>query len=155
MNAVSPPKGGLMPGASGNEELIFAGHPAVVANVGGLLLAVLTLGIWAIVLFFRSRSVRYTLTSQRVVVERGFFSKRMEQIDLYRVVDYVVERPFSQRLCGTGNLVLEASDKTTPEVRINGVKADVTVLYEKLRFATEKEKRRRGVRVLDADHHGA
>lgn len=154
MDPVPKAKGGLMPGASGAEELIFEGHPSVVPDAKSLLLVLLTAGLWAIALFVRSRSVRYTLTSQRIVVERGFFSKRMEQVDLYRVVDYVVDRPFSQRLLGTGNLVLEASDRTTPEIRIQGVKADVNALYEKLRYATEQEKRRRNVRVLDADHTG-
>ena len=52
---------------------------------------------------------------------------------------------------GTGNLVLETMDKTTPELRIEGIKTDVTALYERLRFATEAEKRRRGVRLLDVE----
>ena len=79
------------------------------------------------------------------------FSKRMDQIDLYRVVDYVVERPFGQRLMGTGNLVLRTSDKTTPEVRLVGLKTDVVALYERLREATEAEKQHRAVRVLDIE----
>ena len=49
---------------------------------------------------------------------------------------------------------LEAMDKTTPELRISDVKTDVVALYEKLRFATEQEKRRRGVRVVDAESAG-
>ena len=77
------------------------------------------------------------------------FGKRLDQIDLYRIADYVVERPFAQRLLGTGNLVLEALDKTTPELRLEGLKTDVVALYEKLRVATEAEKRRRGVRLVD------
>jgi len=52
---------------------------------------------------------------------------------------------------GNGNLVLEAMDKTTPEVRLLGLKTDVTLLYERLRAATEIEKRRRGVRVFDIE----
>ena len=39
----------------------------------------------------------------------------------------------------------------TPALRIDGIKADVVALYERLRKATEEEKRRRGVRVLDAE----
>jgi uncharacterized membrane protein YdbT with pleckstrin-like domain len=138
---------GLMPGASGAEELLFQG-------VGGLLLAVLTLGIWLVVRFFQTRGTFYKITTQRIVVEHGILSKRMEQIDLYRVVDYVVERPFGQRIMGTGNLILEAMDKTTPEIHIDGIKTDVVALYERLRYATEQEKRRRGVRVMDVEPAG-
>ena len=84
----------------------------------------------------------------------GVFSKRMEQLDLYRVVDYVVERPFGQRIMGTGNIILEAMDKTTPEIRIVGIKTDVMKLYEKLRYSTEQEKKKRNVRVLDIESTG-
>ncbi|AKU94408.1 hypothetical protein AKJ09_01072 [Labilithrix luteola] len=143
------PKEGIMPGASGAEELLYAGRPALVPGFGAALLAVVTLGISLLVGWFRTRGVQYKITSQRIVIERGVFSKRMEQIDLYRVVDYVVERPFGQRVMGTGNLVLESMDKTSPQIRIENIKTDVMALYERLRFATEQEKRRRGVRVVD------
>lgn len=138
-----------MPGSAGGEELLYEGNPATIQGLGGLLLAIVTLGISLLVTFVRSRSKRYRITTQRVVIESGLFSKRMEQIDLYRIVDYVVERPLSQRVMGTGNLILEAMDKTTPEIRITGIKTDVMALYERLRYATEQEKRRRGVRVID------
>ena len=142
-----------MPGTAG-EEVLFAGRPAVVQGVGGVLLAILTLGISLLVQWFRTRGVHYKITTQRIVIERGMLSKRMEQIDLYRIVDYVVERPIGQRMMGTGNLILESMDKTTPEVRIAGIKTDVMALYERLRFATEQEKRKRGVRVMDVETPG-
>jgi hypothetical protein len=151
MTELPRPKEGLMPGTSGGEELLFEGHPAAIQSIGGLLLAILTLGISALVAFIMARGTRYKITSQRVVIEKGVFGKRMEQIDLYRVVDYVVDKPFGQRLVGTGNLILEAMDKTTPEIRIDGVKTDVNALYERLRYCTEQEKRKRGVRVMDIE----
>ncbi|MFO0736925.1 MAG: PH domain-containing protein [Labilithrix sp.] len=151
MNKLPPVREGLMPGSTGGEELLFEGHPAAIQGVGGLLLAVLTVGLSVLVNYVRARGTLYRLTSQRIVIERGVFSKRMEQIDLYRVVDYVVERPFGQRLMGTGNIVLEAMDKTTPEIRIEGIKTDVMRLYEMLRYATEQEKKKRNVRVLDVE----
>ncbi|HEY8079339.1 MAG TPA: PH domain-containing protein [Labilithrix sp.] len=146
-----PPPEGLMPGTSGAEELLFAGRPAVLPGIGSLLLAIVTLGLYAIWAWWKTRGVTYRITSQRVVIETGVLSKHMEQLDLYRIVDYVVDKPFSQRIMGTGNLVLETMDKTSPEVRITGIKTDVNALYEKLRFATEAEKRRRGVRLLDVE----
>jgi hypothetical protein len=151
MSELEPTPEGLLPGSSGREELLYAGRPATIQGFGGLLLAILTLGISVLVSWIRTRGIFYKITSQRVVIEQGLFSKRMEQIDLYRVVDYVVERPLGQRIMGTGNIILEAMDKTTPEVRITGVKTDVVALYERLRYCTEQEKRKRGVRVLDVE----
>ncbi len=137
------------PAVGESETVLFEGHPAVVRGVGALLLAIVTLGLALVVLWVRSRSVRYRLTTQRVVFETGLLSKRMDQIDIYRINDYVVERPFSQRLLGTGNLVLEAMDRSTPTMRVDGIRTDVVALYESLRKATENERRARGVRLVD------
>ncbi len=140
-----------MPGVSGQEELLYEGRPALVPGLGAATVAVLTLGISLLVAWFRTRSVKYRITSQRIVIERGWLSKRMEQVDLYRVVDYVVERPFGQRIMGTGNLVLTSLDKSSPEIHIDRIKTDVVALYERLRFATEQEKRHRNMRPVEFD----
>ena len=131
------------------EEVLFEGRSALVPGLGTLLLSIVTIGIALIYLALKRLGTHYKVTTQRVVVERGVFSKTLDQIDLYRITDYVVERPFGQRLLGTGNVVIEAMDKTSPILRLEGLKTDVVALYEKLRVATETEKRRRGVRVID------
>jgi hypothetical protein len=40
-------------------------------------------------------------------------------------------------------------DPTTQEVKLKNLKTDVVALYEALRAATEAERVRRGVRILD------
>jgi uncharacterized membrane protein YdbT with pleckstrin-like domain len=147
--AVAQPAAGLL--TPGQEEVYFEGRPAAIGSVGALVLTILTVGLAAIYFWMRTLGKRYRITSQRVVVESGVFGKRMDQIDLYRVVDFAVERSFGQRIMGTGTLVLEAMDKTTPELRIEGIRADVTALYERLRAAAEVEKQRRGVRLMDVE----
>lgn len=134
------------------EDVLFVGHPAVIAGVGSLVLVILTLGLWLIPLFLRSRSRHFRITTRRVVVEVGLLGKRLEQVDLYRVADYTVERPFGQRLLGTGNLVLRTLDRTSPIVPLEGLKTDVVALYERVRAATEVEKTKRGgIRVMDVE----
>lgn len=137
------------------EQTLFEGHPALCPSLSSWFIGVLTLGFGFLYFYFRSRGVRYRLTTQRVIVETGLLSKRMDQIDIYRINDYVVERPFSQRLVGTGNLVLTAMDRSTPAIHIAGLKTDVMALYERLRTATEEAKRARGVRVLDNEMQAA
>jgi uncharacterized membrane protein YdbT with pleckstrin-like domain len=136
------------------ETVFFEGRPAVVGSLGHLTFGLLTVGLLWLYRYIQSLRVHYRLTSQRVVIERGLLSKRTEQLDLYRIVDYVVDRPIGQRLLGTGNLTLHAHDRTLPAVEILGIRTDVRALYETLRLATEREKRRRGVRVLDSGHEG-
>ncbi len=131
------------------EEILFEGRPALVPSLGILALSILTLGLWLLPRWWQRGSKLYRVTTRRIVVESGVLSKRLEQIDLYRIADYTVDRPFGQRLLGTGNLLLKTFDKSTPELDVHEIKADVVELYEKLRVATEAEKARRGVRMVD------
>jgi uncharacterized membrane protein YdbT with pleckstrin-like domain len=149
---------GAKPGASpqgllapGQEEVFFEGRPAAIGSVGALLLVILTAGLAAIYFWFRSLGTRYRVTSQRVIVETGLFSKRVDQLDLYRIVDFVVERSFGQRIMGTGTITIDSMDKTTPVTRIEGIRANVMGLYERVRAAAEVEKQRRAVRPLDIE----
>jgi uncharacterized membrane protein YdbT with pleckstrin-like domain len=137
--------------ATGTEQVLFEGHPATVQSLGELLFVVLSVGLMWLYYYLRARGVRYRVTNQRVIVERGLFGKRLDQIDTYRIHDYVVDRPFLQRIMGTGNVLLMSVDRSTPAVQLRGLKVDVVALYESLRRATEEQKRARGVRVLDAD----
>jgi uncharacterized membrane protein YdbT with pleckstrin-like domain len=131
------------------ETILFEGRPALVPSIGVLLLVILTLGLWLLPRLWLRGSKLYRLTTRRIVVETGVLSKRLEQIDLYRIADYSVDRPFGQRMMGTGNLLLKTFDKSTPELNVHEIGTDVVALYEKLRVATEAEKARRGVRMVD------
>ena len=131
------------------EVVLFEGRRALVPSVSVLLLAILTLGLWLLPRWWHRGSKLYRITTRRIVVETGVLSKRLEQIDLYRIADYTVDRPFLQRVLGTGNLLLKTFDKSTPELDVREIKTDVVALYEKLRVATEAEKAKRGVRMVD------
>src|SRR5258708_5241353 len=86
--------------APGQEEVFFEGHPTALRSLGAAFIAFITLGIAWLVWAIKARGTNYRITSQRIVVETGLFSKKLEQVDLYRIVDYVVERPFLQRMMG-------------------------------------------------------
>jgi uncharacterized membrane protein YdbT with pleckstrin-like domain len=137
------------PSPAAPEEMLFEGRPATIPGLGALLLAILTLGIAALYFWLKSRGVSYKVTSRRVIIERGVLSKRLEQVDAYRIRDFVVERPIGQRLMGTGNIQLLTADPTTPSVELHALKTDVVALYEKLRAAADADRMRRGVRVVD------
>lgn len=132
-----------------SEDVFFEGRPALVPSLGVLLLVIFTLGLWLLPRWWTSLGTHYKVTSRRVVVESGVLSKRLEQVDLYRINDYTVERPFLERIMGTGSILLDTMDKTAPKLHIRRIKTDVVGLYEKLRRATEADKNRRGARVVD------
>ena len=64
----------------------------------------------------------YTLTNEKLLIETGFFSKREEEIRLYRIMDLTLLRPFGQRLFGLGTIHCCTGDKTTPEFDILKIK---------------------------------
>ena len=141
-----------VPKLEADEKVLFDGYGALVPSLGALVLSIVTLGLWLLPLWWRSRSRHYRLTTRRVVVETGVLGKQLEQVDLYRVNDYTVVRPLGQRLLGTGNIVLRTLDKTSPTVAIEGIRTDVVALYENIRAATEVDKTRRGgVRLMDVE----
>lgn len=131
------------------ESSLFEGRPAVLPGIAEVLVSILTLGLGALYFWIKSHATHYKVTTRRVIVERGILSKRLEQVDAYRIKDYVVDRPFGQRLLGTGNLLLHTMDQTTPSLQLHGLRTDVVALYEQLRAAAEAERSRRGVRLLD------
>ena len=95
-----------------------------------------------------TRSTKYELTSQRLRIRTGIFSRKLDELELYRVKDYSMELPFLLRLVGCGNLNLITSDATTPEVAIKAIK-DVETVRELLRKAVQTEGDRKRVREMD------
>ncbi len=64
----------------------------------------------------------YKLTEEKLFIETGFFSKKEEEIRLYRVMDLTLKRPFGQRLWGLGTIHCCTADKSTPEFDILKIK---------------------------------
>lgn len=131
------------------EETIYEAQPSLLPSLGALAVTVITAGLALLYFLLRRSGTKYRVTSQRIVIDSGIFSKKLEQVDLYRVNDFVVERPFTQRIMGTGNLTMHTTDKSNPTVRLMGVGTDVVALYERVRAAVEAAKQAKGVRVVD------
>ncbi len=136
------------------EELeVWEGRPSQVVNLG--IFVVCFLLAWLIVPIFvaaaRFLSVhftRYRLTSERLELVSGVLSRRMEQLELYRVKDMSVEEPLLLRLFGLGNVVLRTSDRSHPVFTLRAV-PECTLLRDNLRGLVEKRRDHKRVRELD------
>jgi len=53
---------------------------------------------------------RYTLTTERLILTSGIFSRRVDEIELFRVKDVTLKQSFFQRLVGYGTVVVSSSD---------------------------------------------
>jgi uncharacterized membrane protein YdbT with pleckstrin-like domain len=137
-----------------SEETIFLGQPALLPNLQSLLLTIVTLGFALIYFALRRSGTSYKVTSQRIVIDSGIFSKKLDQVDLYRVNDFEVDRPFLQRIMGTGNLKMMTVDRSNPVIILWGIHTDVVQLYERIRAAVAAAKQAAGVRVVDNEWEG-
>lgn len=94
---------------------------------GAGLLVLGPVGYLAAEIVARKLAVRYALTSRRLFVEEGFLMRRLQETDLLRVDDVVVEQSLPQRLADVGDVVLYSSDTTTPRVKLVGVEKPMRV----------------------------
>jgi uncharacterized membrane protein YdbT with pleckstrin-like domain len=156
---------------SSEETLIFRGSPSQWTNFGAFFLSLLVaagivaayyltevgpLVLWALFLpivymlgrWLVTRSILYEVTTERIRFSTGIFSRRSSELELYRVRDYNVVKPFLLRLVGRGNIVLETADRSTPVLSLRAI-PEVDVLKDKIRTHTEIMRQRRGVRDLE------
>lgn len=129
-----------------DERILFKGNPAVIGSVTRLLISIFSAGIGAIWFWLQSKNTQYLITSQRIVIERGIFSKDIETLEIYQVDDMQLEMPFNQRIMGTGNMLLLTRDISAPKLLLNRLPINVRELYEQMRPCIQQARFRFHVR---------
>ncbi len=152
------------------EDILWEGAPSQWTNCGvfslcGLLIAGLVVASFAMppaalliplimaFVFWKWLVLRcewYTLTSERIRRSQGVFSKTQAELELYRVKDMAVNRPFLLRLVGLGDLVLMTSDRTDPEFVVPAV-PDPDALLNEVRKHVEIRRDQKRVREIDME----
>ncbi len=165
-----------MPG-SGTEEELWQGHPSQVLNYSIYLfwaaVLIVTLAVviwlvypdifWSLIIFgtvavialiniaaayFHLRAIEYVVTTQRVRVISGIFSKDIQEIELFRVKDTMAHQSFFLRLFGLGTITVISGDERHPRIVLTGVPGAIE-LRERLRQEVMALRQRFGVRELD------
>lgn len=124
------------------------------ANRGTALLVALVLLIvplyTAVRAYLLTSSIKYQVTTERIISTTGVFSTKTNNLELYRVDDLQVAQPFSLRLLGLGNIDVLTSDRTTPEMTLTGI-THSQELRDKMRKYVEACRDRKRTRVLDLE----
>lgn len=153
------------------EKDVFSGHPAVfysafqllpflaaaaaaiavalsaqsLAGFSWSLLGFVVLsGIIAAALYFRSRGIRYQITTQRIKLERGLLSKVQENLELFRIDHFEIRKPLGMRLLNQCSLHLFSSDAELTNFSVYGVPR-LEAIAEDLREYQLRERKRRGL----------
>ena len=96
---------------------------------------------------------RYRLYEDKFVIDTGFFSRKEDEIRLYRIMDITLNRSFGERLFSLGTIHCCSGDKTAPEFDIKHIKnpREIKEILSDM-VEEEREKRRVGTReYIDAD----
>jgi uncharacterized membrane protein YdbT with pleckstrin-like domain len=137
------------------EETIWRGTASQLKNLGCFILCFLF--CWLIVpifiglrRFLETRNEVYELTTERVKMSRGIFSKVTETLELYRVKDIETLQPFIYRIVGLENIKVNTSDLSSPLILIDGIPQEVG-FADKLRNQVEIIRAQKKVRELDIE----
>jgi uncharacterized membrane protein YdbT with pleckstrin-like domain len=96
--------------------------------------------------WYRRFSMRYRLTSYRLLEESGLVSRTVNRIELIDIEDIQLVRSLIDRIVGIGSIVLLTHDVSHPKLKIMGVE-NVEKRFDELEQAMRAEKRRREFRL--------
>jgi membrane protein YdbS with pleckstrin-like domain len=117
--------------------------PPWLAFVPLVLGALLLMQVW-----IRVKSCSYRLTTQRLFVNRGWLTRHVDEMELYRVKDVVVDQGVLQRLLGYGTVTVLADDDTTPRLDLVSISSPIKT-KEMIRIQYRAARRREGVRPTE------
>lgn len=75
--------------------------------------------------------IRYTITKETITVRTGIIARKFDNLELYRVKDYVVEQSFFERIFRLMTINLHTTDLSTVNLKIQGV--PLSNITEKIR----------------------
>tara|TARA_Y100000588_G_C14048632_1_gene836119 strand:- start:104 stop:502 length:399 start_codon:yes stop_codon:yes gene_type:complete len=129
------------------EKIVWYGGPSQLINIKTYILLFWTV-ILPLIVYLRTRFTIYELTEERFREKTGILSQTIEELELYRVRDYSVEKPFIMRLFGLGNLTLITSDKTNPKIYLYAIK-NVENVRDLFRKNVEATRKKTGTKEVD------
>ena len=161
------------------ERTIFKGSPSLLTRFGSLFVCVLVIAgsatgavlvpepvarwvftgvaglcaLYVVSVLVMVKATQYEVTTQRIRTRRGIFTKRLDELELYRANDTSLIEPLSLSLFGLGTIEIRTVDSTTPTVFLEAVHG-ARKLREELRLAIEECRDRKGVRVTEFENPG-
>ena len=128
---------------TGSQALSFAGYREMAAIA---LAALVTLGL--LVKTVKLKMIYYEVTADRVEWGRGIFDRRVDNLDMFRVIDLRMRRSLLDCIFGIGTVTLITTDKTDPEFVFERIRRPRR-LYDIIKKASLEADKRSGVVHLE------
>lgn len=97
---------------------------------------------------FRLKMTRYEVSPDRIEWSRGILDRRVDNIDMFRVIDLKMRRSVLDCIFGIGTVGLITTDKTDPEFEFEKIHRP-RELYDVIKKASLEADRRTGVVHLE------
>ena len=137
------------------EEIVWRGTSSQWKNfwvylLCGLFCWLIVPVFFALAYYLQTRCKVFELTTQRLKITSGVFTKVTETLELYRVKDIETRQPFFSQLVGIENVQMNTSDASSPIVLIEAVPSSVG-FADKLRNQVEIIRQQKRVREIDIE----
>jgi membrane protein YdbS with pleckstrin-like domain len=116
----------------------------MLASEGIVVLVILILLLKA----FKLKMIYYEVSADRIEWSRGILDRRVDNVDMFRVIDLKMRRSLLDCVFGIGTVALITTDKTDPEFVFEKVR-DSRYLYDVIKKASLAADRRTGVVHLE------
>lgn len=94
--------------------------------------------------FIYLRRIRYCVNYELLVCEQGVFHRKVDYLELYRIVDFREHQSLMQQLCGLKTVSILSTDRSTPRLDIIGVRRRNDIV-PRIRERVEYNKQRKGI----------
>jgi membrane protein YdbS with pleckstrin-like domain len=125
-------------------QALAIGRYRIIAGVaiGGLVILILLLKA------FKLKMIYYEVSADRIEWSRGILDRRVDNVDMFRVIDLKMRRSLLDCIFGIGTVELITTDKTDPEFEFEKVH-DCRLLYDVIKKSSLEADRKTGVVHLE------
>ena len=112
-----------------------------------VLLGLGTIFVVGLILFYKAWKIRmthYEVSPDRIEYGEGVFDRKVDNLDMFRVVDIKLRRNVLDCMVGVGTVILTTSDKSHPEFEFKKIK-NSRELYDTIKKASLSADRRTNV----------
>ena len=104
----------------------------------------------ALARYLQTKNKVYELTTERLKITEGVFSKMTDTLELYRVKDIETRQPFLYRMFKVENIAVNTSDASSPFILLEAIPC-VVGFADKMRNQVEAIRMQKGVREIDIE----
>jgi membrane protein YdbS with pleckstrin-like domain len=126
------------------EHILMVAQYRITAGLGLVAIVLLLIAFRMVLL----RSIHYEVTADRIEWSRGIFDRKVDNIDMFRVIDLRLRRTLFDCIFGIGTVTLITTDKTDPEFEFEKTR-HCRQLYDVLKKASLKADKDRSVIHLE------